>query len=186
IDQFEQWLHAQKGDLDTELVDALRQCDGGRVQCLVMVRDDFWMPVTRFMRALEIPLIEGRNSYAVDLFPVRHAEEVLRKFGLAFGALTEALPQRSPDVAEFIRQAVAGMSENSKVICVRLALFAEMMKGRPWTTTTLSEVGGAHGIGATFLDQTFIASTAPPDHRYHQRAARAVLQALLPETGTDI
>src|SRR5262249_60829817 len=27
---------------------------------------------------------------------------------------------------------------------------------------------------------------APPEHRYHQKAARAVLQALLPEAGTDI
>ena len=28
--------------------------------------------------------------------------------------------------------------------------------------------------------------TAPPEHRYHQKAARAVLKALLPEAGTDI
>ena len=37
-----------------ELVQALRQCDGGRVQCIVMVRDDFWLAATRFMAALEI------------------------------------------------------------------------------------------------------------------------------------
>src|SRR5262249_11395440 len=46
LDQFEQWLHAQKEDAPSELVSALRQCDGGRVQCLVLVRDDFWMAVT--------------------------------------------------------------------------------------------------------------------------------------------
>ena len=28
--------------------------------------------------------------------------------------------------------------------------------------------------------------TANPEHRYHQKAARAVLKALLPESGTDI
>ncbi len=27
----------------TELVEALRQCDGHRLQCLLMVRDDFWL-----------------------------------------------------------------------------------------------------------------------------------------------
>ena len=45
LDQFEQWLHAKKEEQNTELVQALRQCDGGRVQCIVMVRDDFWMAV---------------------------------------------------------------------------------------------------------------------------------------------
>ena len=28
--------------------------------------------------------------------------------------------------------------------------------------------------------------TAPPEHRVHQKAAQAVLKALLPESGTDI
>lgn len=70
LDQFERWLHARTGEEDGALIQALRQCDGGRVQCLVMVRDDFWMAATRFMRALEIRLVEGHNSAAVDLFPV--------------------------------------------------------------------------------------------------------------------
>ena len=52
LDQFEQWLHARKDEENTELVEALRQCDGGRVQCIVMVRDDFWMAATRFMQQL--------------------------------------------------------------------------------------------------------------------------------------
>ena len=83
LDQFEQWLHAKKEEENTELVQALRQCDGGRVQCVVMVRDDFWMAATRFMRELEIRLLEGSNSTSVDLFPLRHAERVLAAFGRA-------------------------------------------------------------------------------------------------------
>ena len=78
------------------------------------------------------------------------------------------------------------MAQEGKVICVRLALFAEMMKGKSWTPATLKEVGGTEGVGVTFLEETFSAATAPPEHRYHQKAARAVLKALLPETGTDI
>ena len=38
----------------------------------------------------------------------------------------------------------------------------------------------------TFLEETFSASTAPPKHRLHQKAAQAVLKALLPQSGTDI
>jgi formylglycine-generating enzyme required for sulfatase activity len=78
------------------------------------------------------------------------------------------------------------LAQDGKVISVRLALFAEMVKGRPWTPATLKEVGGTEGVGVTFLEETFAAATAPPPHRLHQRAAQAVLKALLPETGTDI
>jgi hypothetical protein len=43
LDQFEQWLHARRGEENTELVAALRQCDGEDAQAVVMVRDDFWL-----------------------------------------------------------------------------------------------------------------------------------------------
>jgi formylglycine-generating enzyme required for sulfatase activity len=185
LDQFEQYLHANKAGQNCELVQALRQCDGGRVQCIVLVRDDFWMAATRFMRGLEIRLLEGQNSAAVDLFPPRHAEKVLAAFGRAFAALPADGPC-DKDQQEFLRQAVADLEQDGKVICVRLALFAEMMKARPWTPAALKEVGGTEGVGVTFLEETFSAAGAPPEHRYHQRAARAVLAALLPESGTDI
>jgi hypothetical protein len=41
-----------------------------------VVRDDFWMAATRFMHDLEIRLVEGHNSAAVDLFDLRHARHV--------------------------------------------------------------------------------------------------------------
>ncbi len=74
---------------NTELVQALRQCDGGRVQCIVMVRDDFWMAASRFMRELEVRLVEGSELAAVDLFDLDHARKVLAEFGRAFGKLPE-------------------------------------------------------------------------------------------------
>ena len=186
IDQFEQWLHATSGVEDTDLVPAIRQCDGGRVQCIVMVRDDFWMAATRFMRELEVRLVEAKNSASVDLFPVRHAKKVLAAFGQAFGTLPDNLGELSKEQTLFMSQAINGLAEEGKVICVRLALFAEMMKGKSWTPATLKEVGGTKGVGVTFLEETFSASTAPPEHRYHQKAARAVLKELIPGSGTDI
>ncbi|MGI8980862.1 MAG: protein kinase domain-containing protein [Pirellulaceae bacterium] len=186
LDQFEQWLHAKKEETSTELAQALRQCDGGRVQAIVMVRDDFWMAATRFMRELEIRLLEGQNSAAVDLFDQDHAKRVLAAFGRAFGRLPEKPGDISKEQKEFLNQAVQGLLQDGKVICVRLAVFAEMMKGKPWTPATLKEVGGTAGIGVTFLEETFSAATAPPEHRYHQKAARAVLKALLPDSGADI
>ncbi len=186
IDHFEQWLHAQRDQRHSPLVEALRQCDGERVQCLVMVRDDFWMAITRFMQELEIELVEGQNSAAVDLFDIDHAKQVLAAFGRAFGKLPEKQAETGKEQAAFLEQAAAGLAEEGKVVCVRLALFAEMMKGKPWTPAVLKAVGGTKGVGATFLEETFSAATAPPEHRLHQKAARLLLKALLPESGTDI
>ncbi len=74
---------------------------------------------------------------------------------------------------------MSGLAQEGKVISVRLALFAEMMKGKAWTPASLKAVGGTDGVGVTFLEETFSAATAPPEHRYHQKAARADLKVLL-------
>src|SRR5262245_20546196 len=186
LDQVEQWLHARRSQENTELVQALRQCDGGRVRGLVLVRDDFWLAVSRFMQALEIRVLEGENSRLVDLFDLLHARKVLAAFGRAYGRLPDNLGQCSKEQDAFLDQAVAGLAQDGKVISVRLALFAEMVRGKPWTPATPKAVGGTEGVGVTFLEETFTASTAPPQHRLHQKAAQAVLKALLPEAGTDI
>jgi hypothetical protein len=183
LDQFEQWLHAHRADEDTELARALRQCDGERLQCLVLVRDDFWLALSRFLEALHVELVQGHNSALVDLFDRRHARTVLAASGRAFGTVAEP---PSAEQAAFLDQAAEGLAEDGRVVPVRLALFAEMVKGRPWTPATLKEVGGASGVGVAFLEETFSARTAPAQGRLHQEAARAVLRALLPERGTDI
>jgi hypothetical protein len=185
LDQFEQWLHAKRQDENPELVKALRQCDGERVQAVVMVRDDFWMAVTRFLAALEVELLQGQNIAAVDLFDLKHAQRVLEAFGRAYGTLPENTTDKTAHQQRFLDQALSGLSEDGKVVCVRLALFAEMMKAKPWTLTGLKGVGGTEGVGVTFLEETFSAPSANPSHRLHQRAARAVLKTLLPEQGSD-
>jgi formylglycine-generating enzyme required for sulfatase activity len=186
LDQFEQWLHAKQNEENAELSQALRQCDGGRLQAIVMVRDDFWLAVSRFMPVLEVRVLEGENSRLVDLFDPLHAHKVLAAFGRAYGRLPESLGQCSKEQDAFLAQAVAGLAQEGKVISVRLSLFADMVKGKPWTPATLKDVGGTQGVGVTFLEETFTASTAPPQHRLHQKAAQAVLKALLPDSGTDI
>jgi len=138
------------------------------------------------MRDLEIRLLEGENSASVDLFDPMHARRVLTAFGCAYKTLPEEPSPLSPEQQAFLNQSVAGLAQGGKVISVRLALFAEMVKGKPWVPATLREVGGTEGVGVAFLEETFSASTAPPEHRLHQKAAQAVLKALLPRAGTDI
>ena len=152
----------------------------------MLVRDDFWLAASRFMRDLDIRLVEGDNSSLVDLFDLRHARKVLMACGRAFGALPENSNDMSGDQNVFLDQSISGLAQDGKIVSVRLALFAEMVKGKPWSPATLKAVGGTEGIGLTFLEETFSASTAPPQHRFHQKAAQELLKALLPETGTDI
>lgn len=186
LDQFEQWLHAPRDLEQCELVHALRQCDGGRVQCILMVRDDFWMSVTRFMKELEVRLIEGRNSATVDLFDTLHAEKVLLSFGRAYRRLPESATDITTEEKQFLRTAVDSLSREGRVICVHLAVFAEMMKTRTWTVATLRNLGGAQGLGVTFLEDAFHGVSVPPERRYHETAARELLQCLLSDSGAEL
>lgn len=186
LDQFEQWLHAWNEEASAELIHALRQCDGGHVQCVLTVRDDFWMAVTRLMRQLEIRLVEGENSAAVDLFDALHAHHVLFQFGRAYGRLPGNATEMLKDHRSFLDLAVTGLSREGKVMPVSLALFAQMVKGRPWIPATWKALGGMEGVGVSYLEETFCGRTAPPECRLHAKAARTVLASLLPETAVGI
>ena len=185
IDQFEQWLNAWNLEPDSDLVRALRQCDGGRIQCVVLVRDDFWMGATRFMMDLEVPLVEGRNSAAVDLFDLRHARKVLEAYGRAYGSIPVRHREMTKPQHAFLEQAVSDLAEDGQVVPVRLTLFAEMVKRLAWEPSTHRLVGGAAGVGVAFLQDAF-GPSAPPLRRYYSGAARAVLRMLLPSKGTHI
>src|SRR5208337_4275881 len=169
IDQFEQWLHAKRLEEATELVQALGHCDGRRVQAIVMVRVDFWMALTRFMGKLGIELHQGQNFAAVDLFDMRHAKKILTAFGRVEGALPENLADFTEQQRKFLDQAVSELAQNGKVVSVRLTLFFEMVKSRPWTPTTLREVGGIEGLGVAFLEEKFYSPQADPRYRGHQK-----------------
>jgi hypothetical protein len=92
------------------------------------------MALTRFLQELQIELVQGQNAAAVDLFDPLHARHVLVAFGRAFGRLADDL---STEQESFLDQAIGGLSQDGRVICVRLALFADRVKGKPWTPATL-------------------------------------------------
>lgn len=186
LDQFEQWLFAESDYANASLTHALAQCDGTTIQAIILVRDDFWLSVSRFLRELDIPISERENSQLVDLFDLEHASKVLGLFGVAYGRLPPLSDTWNQDQREFIRSAVNSLAENRKVVSVQLALFADMMQSRPWTTATLRELGGIEGIGSTFLEEIFGSRHTSIQHRKHQKAARRLLASLLPPIGMDI
>ncbi len=194
LDQFEQWLHAKRGQTNLELPAALRQCDGERLQCLILVRDDFWQAISRFLEELEVSLNQGRNCAMADLFDPPHARKVLDAFLVAHAARVS--PSSSPNTPseqasrllydQFLEQSVAALAEEGKIISVRLALFAEMVKSKPWTPQSLKAMGGVEGVGVKFLEDNFGAAHAPIAYRSHEKSVRGLLKALLPESGTDL
>jgi len=72
-----------------------------------MVRDDFWLAVSRFLAELEVRLIEAENTRMVDLFDARHARKVLTLFRRAYGRLPEDAASLTPEHEAFLDQAVA-------------------------------------------------------------------------------
>ncbi|MEM6468028.1 MAG: protein kinase [Planctomycetota bacterium] len=183
IDQFEQWLFSGKAIGSAPLVDALRQSDGENLQTLLLVRDDFYLSVARVFHELEVRLAENRNCSIVDLFDLKHAKKVLSELGKAYGKFDEDL---TPEQEMFVATAVKELADGQRVICVRLTLFAEMLKLRPWTQQTLDQVGGIQGVGAAFLDEMFTSPASSPMARTYHKQARDCLAAMLPEFGTDI
>ena len=186
IDQFEQWLHGRSEQEESELAMALRQCDGHNLQCIVLLRDDFWLSMSRFASVLEVSLQQNQNVTLVDLFDLPHARSVLSQLGVAYERLPEHSRDRTPEQRQFLDQAVEDLSEGRKVIPVHLSLFVEMVKSQPWEVKTLARLGGVRGIGVQFLDESFSNAHAPASQRVHENAVRRVLRALLPDQGGEL
>src|SRR5205085_3703586 len=111
----------------SELTATLRHADGSHVQFLLLVRDDFWMGTSRLFELLEINLDRDRNARAVDLFDAQHARRVLAMFGQAFERLPLRMRDLTADHSAFLDRAVAQLSQDGRVIPVRLSLFADLM-----------------------------------------------------------
>lgn len=186
LDQFEQWLSANGHYQGQLLTEALRHCDGQRVCCILLVRDDFWMSVCEFLSELEVRINEGSNAMALPLFDQTHARDVLAAIGRAYHRLPDETRKMSGPQRRFLRDAVRSVSTDGKVICVHLSVFAEMMKDKEWTSAELKRVGGLQGVGLRFLEETFSSSIAPVEGRRNESAARKILEQLLPETATTI
>ena len=184
FDQFEQWLATPRRLETSEVALTLRQCDGVRLKALILVRDEFWLPLSRLLAFLEVPFDTGDNAASVDLFDRHHAETVLREFGVAYGRLPQT--DLSETQRRFLQHAVAELAASDGVYPVRLALFAEMFKGRDWTPAELRASGGADGVGVRFLEQTFEGEAAETRCRRHAEAAARVLDGLLPGGANDL
>ena len=62
------------------------------------------------------------------------------------GTLPEQNGEITRDQHAFLDQAINELAQDGKVISVRLAFFAEMVKGKPWTPATLRKSAAPKGL----------------------------------------
>ncbi len=183
IDQFEQWLNYHRDTESSTFHDALRQCDGVSVQAILLCRDDFMLGLSSFMDQLDESLKQHQNFAAVETFGVVHGRKVLAAFGRAFSAV--ALPATAQQ-EQFIREAIGNLDETGRLQPVHIALFSEMVKNKPWTPSTLRELGGIQGLEVSFLEERLAGASAHPLLRAHLPVVERILKELLPIDGTVI
>ena len=154
------------------------------MQCLLLVRDDFWMSITRFMKCLEVPQVEGLNSAAVDLFDPGHARKVLRAFGRAFGALPEGEPTAEQE--RFLDLSVRGLARDGQD---RHRPARPLRRDDEGSALDARGPGGgrrARGGRRVVPEETFSAPARRRRTGCTSTRRGAVLEALLPEHGSDI
>lgn len=185
LDQFEQWLHGRTNLDQQPLTLALRQCDGIGLQVLIIVRDDFWLAVSQFLRAIEVPIAEDRNAMAVEQPGIRHAKQTLKRFGISYGAIPEIVDDQTEEHEQFLDLAIEELSDGTHVPCVALSLFAHMSRDESWAGSTLTSAGGTDLVGVRYLERIF-ADSGPLQLRRYSEQAKLILDLLLPAHGTNI
>lgn len=186
LDQFEQWISSCGNYADNELTEALRQCESQRVQTLLLVRDEFWMSTSQFLRCLNHRIDENHNAMSLPLLDERDSRRVLEAIGRAYGNLPADGSSLTSQQSRFLQEAVKSLSQRGKVICVHLAVFAETAKSRDWIYSELKSVGGWEGVGREFITDIFSNPGTPSYVRRHSTEAWRILELLLPKTDTEL
>lgn len=194
LDQFEQWWQSRMQDFEqTELFNAMQQADGIHVQFLLLARDDIGLGITNLFDVLKITMDNRRNVQPVDLFGLDHARRVLELFGRYYNRFATHSSLTADEVG-FLNSAVKEFATDGKITPVQISLYAQLMKDIPWTIGNWRNIGGAEELGVTFLkrnlpDQAELRrdpSPVNPDYLRFASAASAILQELLPKSGSNI
>ncbi len=180
LDQFEQWLYSNQSD-NSQLVQALRQCDGRNIMCIIVVRDDFWLATSRFFEQLELRIIDGTNAMFTSLFNKTHAIRVLTGFGRAHRILPKAPALLTDKSMKQIESLVDAIEEGNGVRPSTLAIVAEMMARDP-SFQTFSKSNSLRDLLIVFWTLKF----NNPRIAMHKQTAFIVLKEFLPAASDGI
>ncbi len=186
LDQFEQWIHRHPSFESAQLVQAFRHCDESNLNCMLLIRDEYWISTSRLFEQLGIDLRERENVQRLDRFEKEHATKVLYMIGRAYGKLPETQGDLSTHQASFLDQVVKELADDDRITCVHLTLFAEMFRSRDWSLKELRKLGGLSAVGTRFLEETFESRVSPPKYKEVKAEAQAILERLLPAPGSNL
>ncbi len=180
FDQFEQYLINTHVDLEHVMVQAIRQCDGESLQAMILVRDEFWSEISQFMQMMELSLSDGFNASNHPLMNKVHAKRVLETFGRAYEMLPSFDSQLTAAQKTFIDTVIDGLAQDETVLCVRIAMFAELMKNYAWEIQTIHAFGGVEIAFSRFLTDAFHSQNSPMSRRSVANVCIEILRVLLP------
>ncbi|MEM6692813.1 MAG: hypothetical protein AAF664_25520, partial [Planctomycetota bacterium] len=175
LDQFEQVLTWESESIREEFQVALRQADGEHLQLVLTIRDEYWSATNRLMRALDAPMRDGLNSFAMEPFDRGHARKLLEVW--SSNAMGEEV------AATIIDQVIQRVDDHGKVSPVDLSLVASVLSSRGWTAESVRTIQGRQAIGSVFMDMILGEDSSP---RYQQIApiASDILRRLTPSEGS--
>ncbi|MCH5373192.1 MAG: ATP-binding protein, partial [Planctomycetes bacterium] len=185
VDHFENWLRNHSEIQAAEFTTAMRQCDGVRVQCLLLVRDEFYTPAVRFLNELGVEPDPSRNSALVDLFELDHARRVLLKLGRSIGALPLLDDQMTETHYEFLDEVLRLVQHHNRVVPATLAMFVEYLRDKPWTSESLAALGAEDSPAVALIDDMLRRSMEGVKPKVAIRAAEGILAALMPQSEAE-
>ncbi|MFM7925558.1 MAG: hypothetical protein ACKPJJ_35490, partial [Planctomycetaceae bacterium] len=179
IDHFEHWLLSRKNVADTTLTLALKQCDGQKLQTLLVIDDRAMQAAARLMAALEIPLTQNLNYATFDQLDVSAATAALTAFGKSTGRLPPN-GQLTAAQRQFIEQGLLAIQQGLFVPQWQLALLMQFSRHLNWHPDSLTSLKPGAELVHQLLDQTFRKIQQRFPDPAASIAAQRLLEALLP------
>lgn len=136
LDHFEHWLHKNENLATAELVFALRQCRGRRLQTILVVSSDALPAAGRLMAELDIQLIQGLNHAIFDMLTVEQATKILVRCGRSSGQL-DSNHQLTSAQQQFIQQALEQIQLQGLIPQWQLALLMRVSRDLVWQPASL-------------------------------------------------
>ena len=179
IDHFEHWLLSRKNVADTTLTLALKQCDGQKLQTLLVIDDRAMQAAARLMAALEIPLTQNLNYATFDQLDVSAATAALTAFGKATGRLPPN-GQLTAAQRQFIELGLLAIQQGLFVPQWQLALLMQFSRHLNWHPDSLTSLKPGAELVHQLLDQTFREIQQRIPDPAASLTAQRLLEALLP------
>ncbi|MEM8736194.1 MAG: protein kinase, partial [Planctomycetota bacterium] len=184
VDQFEQALTGSPKR--PQVLQALRHCDGERLSCLFVVRDDFWSVLSHQLQEIGVYLHEDHNLQRVDHLDRQEAYDVLRNLGYAVDGLPPPEDDLARDEEQFLQEVLNRFEAEGPITAVQLSVLTEMFRDRPWRKAELRRFGGLAAIGESYIERTLSPNSAKRSEGWSENQlafARKVLESLIPPKG---